>query len=274
MQNPIITFIGAGNMAHSLIGGLITNGYAPANIWATCPEPEPLQDLKTKFSIHTSTDNPVGAKVANIIVLAVKPQILKIVATELAAIIKEKQPLVISIAAGVREIDIRRWLGDKTAIVRCMPNTPALVKSGASGLYANPNVSSEQKNLAESIMRAVGIVVWLDNEQQLDTVTALSGSGPAYFFKIIEALEQAAEELGLSPEAAHLLTLQTALGAAHMALESNESAAELRKRVTSPGGTTECALQILEAGKLNELLKNTLYAAQQRSIELAELFGK
>jgi pyrroline-5-carboxylate reductase len=273
MQNVTITFIGAGNMAHSLIGGLIADGFPADHLWSTNPEPEALQDLRAKFAIHTTQDNQFGARAADVIVFAVKPQILKAVASELAAAIQEKKPLVISIAAGVREIDLRRWLGEKTAIVRCMPNTPALIRSGATALYANSQVSLEQKNLAESIMRAVGLTLWVTNEQQLDIVTALSGSGPAYFFRVMEALEQAAEELGLPQQAAHLLTLQTALGAARMALESREAIAELRKRVTSPGGTTEAGLQVLNTNSVDKLFADVLKAAQQRSIELAELFG-
>lgn len=273
MKNHTITFIGAGNMAHSLIGGLIADGFDPKKIWATNPLPEQLENLKP-LGIHTSQDNHVGAAHADIIIFAVKPQILKTVALELAEIINKKNSLVISIAAGVRETDLRRWLGNNCAIVRCMPNTPALVSSGATGLYANPHVTPEQKNLAESILRAVGITVWLDDETHLDTVTALSGSGPAYFFLMMEALENAAVNLGLPSETARLLTIQTALGAARMALESSHTVSELRQNVTSPGGTTERALQVLEHGQLKSLFAEAVQAAQQRAIELAEVFGK
>lgn len=273
MQNKTITFIGAGNMAHSLIGGLITDGFDPKKIWATAPQTEHLTHVK-KLNIHTTLDNNAGIKHADVIVLAVKPQVLKIVATEIADIVKENKPLIISVAAGVREPDIQRWLGGTCAIVRCMPNTPALVSCGATALYANSFVTHEQKNLAESILRAVGITVWLDDESQLDTVTALSGSGPAYFFLIMEAMEAAACDLGLPQETARLLTIQTALGAARMALESKKPAHELRQNVTSPGGTTERALQILESGELRNLFAKALQAAQQRGVELAEIFGK
>jgi pyrroline-5-carboxylate reductase len=274
MQNNIITFIGAGNMAHSLIGGLIADGYSAAQLWATCPEAEMLQALRAQFAIHTTQNNAEGAQAADVVVFAVKPQVLKAVASEIASVIKTKNPLIVSIAAGVRENDIQRWLGGDIAIVRCMPNTPALLKCGATGLYANTFVSAEQKDLAESILRAVGMTVWLTAENQLDAVTALSGSGPAYFFRLMETLIQGAEELGLPRETATLLTLQTALGAARMALESNEPVTELRKRVTSPGGTTERALQVLEEGNLIKLFADVLRAAQQRSIELGEVFGK
>jgi pyrroline-5-carboxylate reductase len=274
MQNTTITFIGAGNMAHSLIGGLIADGYAATQLWATCPETEALQDLRVRFAIHTTPNNNEGAEQANIIVLAVKPPLLKTVATEIASIIQTKKPLVVSIAAGVREKDIQHWLGGNIAIVRCMPNTPALLSCGATALYANSFVSPEQKDLAESILRAVGMTVWLTAENQLDAVTALSGSGPAYFFRIMEALTEGAEQLGLSRETANLLTLQTALGAARMALESNETVTELRKRVTSPGGTTERALQIMEENNINKIFADVLRAGQQRAVELGELFSK
>lgn len=274
MQNATITFIGAGNMAHSLIGGLIADGYNASRLWATCPDDPILQDLRTRFAIHTSSDNQKGAQAADVIVFAVKPQVLSNVATELASTIKAKKPLIISIAAGVRESDIQRWLGGGVAIVRCMPNTPALLGCGATALYANAHVTSEQKDLAESILRAVGVTVWLTTEQQLDTVTALSGCGPAYFFRVMEALLDAAEAMGLPRDIANLLTLQTALGAARMALESDESVVALRKRVTSAGGSTERALQVLEAGNMAKLFDDALRAAQQRAAELGDLLGR
>jgi len=273
MQKSIITFIGAGNMTYSLIGGLITDGYSAKYLWATNPGLDALQNLHTEFGIHTTQSNQEGARAADVIVLAVKPSLLKTVALEIAPIVQKQQALVLSIAAGVREKDLRRWLGEKTAIVRCMPNTPALVKSGATGLCANSNVSPEQKNLAESVLRAVGITVWLSDEEQLDIVTALSGCGPAYFFRIMEALEKSAEISGLSAETAHLLTLQTTLGAARMALESQKTLSELRKQVTSPGGSTECALQVLETSNPDKLFGEILNAAKKRTAELAELFG-
>lgn len=273
MQNKTITFIGAGNMAHSLIHGLINDGFDPKKIWATNPSLDALQNLKP-LNINTTQNNIDGAEQAEVIVFAVKPQVLKTVAGEIAEVIAEKKPLIISVAAGVREADLREWLGNDCAIVRCMPNTPALLRSGATGLYANSQVTSEQKNLAEAILRAVGITLWLDQEALLDTVTALSGSGPAYFFLIMEALEKVGMELGLPAETARLLTAQTALGAARMALESEHTVEELRKKVTSPGGTTERAIRVLENGQLKNLFAEAVQAAQQRAIELAEMFGK
>lgn len=274
MQKCNIVFIGAGNMARGLIGGLIASGWDPQCLWATGPHSDKLERIKTDFVIHVSQSNQLGAQAADVIVFAVKPQILKTVATEVASIIKERQPLIISIAAGVREHDLRCWLGGKCAIVRCMPNMPALIRCGATALYANPDVSAEQKKLAETILQAVGITVWLNDESQLDTVTALSGSGPAYFFRVIEALEQAAIAHGLAPTTARLLTAQTALGAARIVLESEESLNVLCQQITSPGGTTEQALKVLAAGNITALFADALHAAQQRASELALLSGK
>jgi pyrroline-5-carboxylate reductase len=199
--------------------------------------------------------------------------VLKEVAQALAPTMAERRPLVISIAAGVREQDLRNWLGGDTALVRTMPNTPAMIQTGASVLHAGPGVSAEEKDLAESILRAVGLTRWVDDEALMDAVTALSGSGPAYFFLVMEALEAAGTELGLPQETARLLTLQTALGAARMAMESSEGAGTLRQRVTSPGGTTERALQTLEDGGLRQLFQQALQDARDRSVELSNLLG-
>lgn len=273
MKNITISFIGAGNMATSLVEGLLADGVPPRNIWMSDPEPTKLQNLKNKYQINTTQDNQLAAKSTEVSIFAVKPSIVKPVAKDLASIIQEKNSLIISIAAGVKIEDIERWLGGKVAVVRCMPNTPAMLQSGATALFANDKVSSDQKNLAESILRAVGLVVWVDQQQQLDTVTALSGSGPAYFFLMMEALEQSAIKLGLPPETARLLTLQTALGAARMALESEESVEKLRQRVTSPGGTTEKAIEVLQQGEITSLFHKALTAAKQRAKELAEALG-
>jgi pyrroline-5-carboxylate reductase len=213
------------------------------------------------------------AETSDLVVLAVKPQVMPEVARELADIVRSKQPLVISIAAGIRSADLHRWLGGQCALVRCMPNTPALIQSGATALFAGPAVTDSQRDLAETILRAVGLVLWIDDENLMDAVTALSGSGPAYLMLVIEALQDAGRTLGLPAETARLLALQTAFGAAKMALESNEDVATLRQRVTSPGGTTEKALAVLEDGGLRTLFNDALYAARDRSRELAEQFG-
>lgn len=268
-KKPIITIIGAGNMGSSLAGGLIANHYDAKNIWLSDLATEKLDHLKQQLGVNVTTHNEEAIKTADVIILAVKPQMMVSVANSLAGHIQTRKPLVISIAAGIREDSLRQWLGESTAIVRVMPNTPALIGCGASALFANKNVSPTQHDLAESIMRAVSVVVWLDDEKHMDAVTALSGSGPAYFFLIIEALQQAAEELGLPKNVAQLLTLQTAYGAARMALESEKEITELRHQVTSPGGTTECGIRALEEGNIRQLIKKTLHAAKKRSEELA-----
>lgn len=273
MKNVDIAFIGGGNMARSLIGGLIADGVKPARIWVADPNPASLSDHQNHFGVRTTADNSQAARQAQVIVLAVKPQVAKAAAQSMAGVLRERPALVISVAAGIRISHLRDWLGEETAIVRCMPNTPALVGSGATALFANPHVTREQKDLAESILRAVGMTLWVDDEDLMDAVTALSGSGPAYFFLVMEAMEQAGVALGLPRQTARLLTLQTAFGAAKMALESTEDVAALRRRVTSPGGTTEQAIRVLEEHGLAAGFEQALRAARQRSIELASLFG-
>jgi len=274
MKNTKIAFIGAGNMAGSLIGGLIADGFDPQNLWASALHEESLEALGRRYGINTSRDNNEVVKQADVIAFAVKPQVLPEVAKEISETVQKNKPLVISIAAGVREADIQRWLGENVAVVRCMPNTPALVGSGATGMYANDQVSESQKDQAESIMRSVGIAAWIDDEKQMDTVTALSGSGPAYFFMVMEILENAAVQMGLSKDIARLLIVQTALGAGRMALEVHESTGELRKQVTSPGGTTEAALEVLEEGDVRSDFAKALVAATKRAEEIADSLGK
>jgi pyrroline-5-carboxylate reductase len=223
--------------------------------------------------VHTETRNRELVESSEVVVLAVKPQVIREVARDLAEAVQTRRPLVISVAAGVRAADLQRWLGGNCALVRCMPNTPALVQSGATALFATETVSDSQKDVAESILRAVGLALWIESEDLMDAVTALSGSGPAYFLLVMEALQEAGEALGLSHKTAHLLSLQTAFGAAKMALESSEDVAALRQQVTSPGGTTERALAVLEDGGLRELFNQALTAARDRSRELAEQLG-
>lgn len=274
MKSPTLSFIGGGNMARSLIGGLITDHYDPDRIWVADPHTEGLDRLRDEFGIHTTTLNQEAADHGEVLILAIKPQVLRGVARELAEIVQERKPLVVSIAAGVRSADIERWLGGNIALVRTMPNTPALVKSGATALFANGRVSQTQREQAETILRSVGVTLWVLEEAQLDAVTALSGSGPAYFFLFMEHMERVARELGLSAETAHLLTLETAFGAARMALSSEDDVATLRRRVTSPGGTTEKALEAFAAGDFGGLVDKALHAACQRSRELADILGK
>lgn len=273
MTTSHIAFIGGGNMAASIIGGLIADGYAPDCIHVVEPDADKRTALAEQFGIQTGADSDAVIAVAQAVVLATKPQILHEVCTAIAAAVQQHQPLIISIAAGIRSTDIARWLGGDTAIVRTMPNTPALVRSGATGLFANPRVSEQQRELAESIMRAVGITLWLEEEARLDAVTALSGSGPAYFFFIMEAMENAGKGLGLDADSARLLAIQTAFGAAKLALESSEDPATLRQRVSSPGGTTERALGVLREGGLEELFAEAMQAARDRAAELADELG-
>ncbi len=274
MNNATLTFIGGGNMAASLVGGLIADGWDPARIRVADPDANQRERMAASHQVTTTPDNQAAVSDADVVVLAVKPQLLASVAKDLAAGIAQQQPLVISIAAGIRETNLRGWLGADTAIVRAMPNTPALVRSGATALYANPAVSEEQRSLAESILRAVGLVIWVEDEALMDAITALSGSGPAYFFLFMEALQAAGEEQGLSAETARLLTLQTAFGAARMALESSDDAGTLRHHVTSPGGTTERAIGMLQEGGLADLLSRAVQGAAERANELATEFEK
>lgn len=274
MKDCKLTFIGGGNMARSLIGGLIANDFNAHHIHVADPDPLCLQSLTEKYAVNTYSSNIKAAQGCDALILAVKPQQLQSVVKQLAPY-WSADTLLISIAAGIRLDNISRWLEqDNAAIVRAMPNTPSLVQAGAAALYANENVITEQHELAESILRSVGLALWVNDEAELDAVTALSGSGPAYFFLVMEAMEFAAVEMGLTPETARLLCLQTAFGAAKMALESNESTITLRERVTSPGGTTERAIHELEDGGIRSLFENALIAAALRSRELASQLGE
>ncbi len=274
MNDPSIAFIGAGNMAAALIGGLIADGTPPERLIAADPDTERLRQLAASAGIRTLEDNAEAVRAADVVVLAVKPQVLQQVAGGLAEAIQAHRPLVISIAAGVRSDTLQRWLGGGVALVRSMPNTPAMLQAGATALYATPEVDAAQREQAETVLRAVGLVRWVEDESLMDAVTALSGSGPAYFFLFMEALEQAGERLGLPADTARLLTLQTALGAARMAIESGEDPAELRRRVTSPGGTTERAIASFEADDLAGVVQRALSAARDRSVELSQLLDE
>ena len=272
-MNAKICFIGAGNMAQSLIGGLITSGYDRQNIIATDPTQAQRNNVTERFGINCYDNNATAISIADIVVLAIKPQVLESVCQEINPAIQSKKPLVISVAAGIRTDAINQWLGNQNAIVRTMPNTPSLIQAGATGLYANTYVTEEQKNQAEHIMRAVGLAVWVDEEKLLDSVTALSGSGPAYYFLFMEAMEEAGKALGLDEKTAHILTLQTAIGSAKMALESDQTCANLRRNVTSPNGTTERAIQSFESAEFKQIIANAMEAAYKRAGELADELG-
>ncbi len=274
LSSKTIAFIGGGNMATALVSGLVADGYEPRRIVVSDSDPEKLSMLAARFGIRSASDNLDAAGDADVVILAVKPQVIEAVARELAPLLQRRRPLVISIAAGVTEGHLRHWLGDGIPLVRTMPNTPAMLQAGATVLHASDDVSDEQRSLAESILRAVGLTLWVEEEAMMDAVTALSGSGPAYFFLVMEALEEAGRELGLPAESARLLTLQTALGAARMAIESSDGPAVLRERVTSPGGTTERALGILDEGGIRELFRQALTGARDRSRELSDMLGR
>jgi pyrroline-5-carboxylate reductase len=274
MQDLTIGFIGGGNMARSLIGGLIADGVAAENIMVADPDEGHCRALTAEFGVATRHDNATVASAADVVVLAVKPQVLHEVTTALADRAGPGDRLFLSVAAGVRAADIERWLGAGTPLVRAMPNTPALVQSGATGLYGNAHTTEQQREAAEAILRAVGLALWVDEEAKLDAITAISGSGPAYFFAFMEALEGAGERLGLEREQARLLAIQTAFGASKMALESPDDPGTLRERVTSPGGTTERALEVLEAGGMRDLVNDATAAARERAGELADLLGE
>lgn len=269
-QFPTICFIGGGNMASSLISGLIADGCLASQITVAEPDAAKLIQLQKTFGINTRTDNNAAVASAEVVMLAVKPQILQAVCRDLSAIIQQHKPLLISIAAGVRSGDIDRWLGHNNAIVRCMPNTPALLRCGITGLFANPRVNAQQQQITEKILSAAGSTLWVKTETQIDAVTAVSGSGPAYFFLLMEAMIAAGEKLGLDTNTAQHLTLQTAFGAARMAQESDVDAATLRARVTSKGGTTEAAIKTFQDNHFFELVQAALAAANQRAGELAD----
>ncbi len=273
-NTPTIGLIGAGNMARSLAGGLLASGWPRERLVLSDPDDGQRAAVERHLGIAVDRDNRQVARQADILVFAIKPQVFGAAARELAAEVQRRRPLVVSLAAGVRIADLERWLGGNLAVVRVMPNTPALVSSGASGLFANDRVTNEQRDRAEAIARAVGVTVWVSSEAQLDVVTALSGSGPAYFFLVMEALEEAAIARGLPREQARLLTLETAFGAAKMALEGADEPQRLRRQVTSPGGTTEAAVKVLEDGGLRKLFAAALAAAERRAGELGDLFGK
>jgi pyrroline-5-carboxylate reductase len=266
-----VSFIGGGNMAAAIIGGLVASGADPAGIEVVEINADARAALAARFGVVTHADLS-QARLHGLVVLAIKPQSLPEVAAALST--RMAGQLVLSIAAGVRVADLSRWLGGHDRIVRAMPNTPALVRAGISGLYAAPGLTAEARSDAEAVLRAVGGVVWVEAETQLDAVTAISGSGPAYVFYCIEALEAAAVAQGLAPQIARQLALQTFFGAGKLALESGEEPALLRQRVTSRGGTTERGLAALDAGDVKAAFAAAAAAASRRSAELGDELGR
>ena len=268
---PAIGFIGGGNMARSLIGGMIAQGLDKNSICASDPIQEIRGNLVRDFGIRTFVHNNDVITGSEIVIIAVKPQVMREALVPVQSALQQRSPLIISIAAGISLAAINTWSGGGLAIIRVMPNTPALIQMGISGLFANGQVTAEQRNYAQAILEAVGKVVWMDNESAIDTVTAVSGSGPAYFFYLIEALEQAAITSGLSPDIALLLASQTAVGASQLCAQSDQSPTQLRVQVTSPGGTTERALGVLDDNGVRETFVTAIHAAEQRAAELSEL---
>jgi pyrroline-5-carboxylate reductase len=268
-----IGFIGAGNMASSLIGGMIESGFERQALRASEPA-ETIQGKAEKLGIRVVSDNTELARWSDVIVLAVKPQVLQSICREISAVAGDKKPLLISIAAGIRTAAMMSWLPGEVSIIRVMPNTPALVGQGVSVLYANQHVSEDEKRLAEKILQSVGKTLWLQDEDQMDAVTAISGSGPAYFFLLMECLIIAAEKQGLDKNMARTLVLQTGLGAAEMAAQSSEDPSELRRRVTSPGGTTESAIGVFQDHHFEDITINAVSAAAKRSVELSSILGE
>lgn len=264
--NSNICFIGGGNMAQALIGGLISRGLPPTRITVSDPV-EQIRQLLQEKEVHVTQDNVAAIKNADVVVLAVKPQVLATVLRPLKGLLSDK--LVISIIAGA-EIQTISNLIDSNRIVRVMPNTPALVQTGAHGIYANDVVGFSDRELTSQILAATGLTIWVNSEAQIDAVTAVSGSGPAYFFYLMGSMIRAGKNLGLDEKVATALTLQTALGAAQMAITSSNTPSELRKNVTSPNGTTQAALEVFDRAQISQNIQSALAAAQKRSQELAQ----
>jgi pyrroline-5-carboxylate reductase len=264
-----IAFIGGGNMARSLIAGLIRRGVAPASIRVAEPVEALRSALAQDFGVTPVADAAHAVPGTALWVMAVKPQVMREVCAGLAEAAQLAAPVVVSIAAGITGGQLDRWLGGGRAIVRAMPNTPALVGAGVTGLFANARVTPEQRALAEQVLASAGRTVWIEDEALMDAVTAVSGSGPAYVFLLAEAMEAAALEQGLPAEAARTLVLDTVLGAARMLTEAGEAPAELRRRVTSPGGTTQAAIETFQAGGLEALTAKAIDAATRRGRELS-----
>ena len=264
--NCNISFIGGGNMAQALIGGLISRGMPTTRITVSDPV-EQVRTLLAEKEINVTDDNSAAIQDADIVVFAVKPQVLAQVLQPLKGLVNDK--LIISIVAGAEIATLASLLGT-ARIVRVMPNTPALVQTGAHGLYAHEDVENSDRDLASQVLASTGLTIWVNSEAQIDAVTAVSGSGPAYFFYMMESMIRAGKNLGLDEKVATALTLQTALGAAQMAITSSNTPAELRKNVTSPNGTTQAALEVFDRAQISQNIQAALAAAQKRSQELAQ----
>lgn len=269
-QPPKVAFIGAGNMGGAILRGLVKQGYPLPALLATGRDEIKLQQFAQETGVSVTTDNQRAAAWADVLVLGVKPQVMQDLCVSLAATVQQKKPLLLSIAAGLTSDTLLGWLGGNLPLVRSMPNTPSLLGAGVAGLYATASVSPQQRQWVEAISSAVGTAHWVTEEIQLDAVTAISGSGPAYYFLFTEALAAAGEKLGLTPELALQLAKSTAAGAGRMLVESADAPAELRRKVTSPGGTTEQAIQTFIDQGLPELVEAATQAAANRAAALAE----
>lgn len=269
MNKQIIGFIGTGNMAESMIRGLAAIELEARELWVTDIDETRLAYIADHYDVVPKSLEAI-AEGTDVIILAVKPQSIKLVLTDLADHIRQEKQLIISIAAGVTTSQIEKHCGASLSVVRCMPNTPAMIGFGATGLFANKQVSTNQREEADSILKTLGINAWVDSEDKIDVITAISGSGPAYFFLFIEALQDISTELGLDENLSKKLVNQTAMGAAHLAQTEVNDIAGLRKKVTSPGGTTEAAIKAFESGGLKKLVKEAAVAAYKRSVKIAE----
>jgi len=272
MQNLNIVFIGGGNMGQALVTGLLDSGWNADSIAIVDNDQAIISKLSENFSrCHVYSQSEAALNLADVVVLAVKPQVMQTACEQIAAQCQIKRPLIISIAAGVLINTIDTWLGGELPIIRCMPNTPALVQSGVTGLYANTEVTAEQRELAYEILSSVGTALWIENESLLDAVTALSGSGPAYFFYLIEAMMEAGQSLGLNEAQARELTVATAAGAAKLISKSDQSAQALRLAVTSKGGTTEAAINTLQQHDMKKIIETAIKNAATRSQQLSNV---
>ncbi|PAV25455.1 pyrroline-5-carboxylate reductase [Tamilnaduibacter salinus] len=270
MSTPrTIAFIGAGNMANAIIGGMLENGFNADNLWVSAPDDSHLQRIRKQSGVSVTTDNRYCAQQADIIVLAVKPQIMRSVCEEIAPVVQNTRPLIVSIAAGLEVDTLDGWLGGGMPIVRCMPNTPSLVGKGSAGLYATDSVGDDQRKAVTAIFEGVGIALWVPDEAMLHSITALSGSAPAYFFLMLEAMEEAGDELGVEREQASRLAIQTMAGAAEMARRGPDEPAQLKRNVMSPGGTTEKAVETFEDGDLRGLVRRACQAVIKHSKAMA-----
>ena len=273
MENKtVIGFIGAGNMAYALIKGLLNNGFDANQINISDPNEELLLNRESELKVTTYSDNTSLLSNSDIIFFAVKPQVLSSVCLELKGVVKSKH-LFVSIVAGIRSSDINRWLGGNFSLIRTMPNTPALFQSGVTGLFANEVVDNEQKSLVESILSSVGECFWVNEEKLIDAITAISGSGPAYFFLLMESMKQAGMALGLDEETANSLSIQTAYGASLMANKTGKDSRTLRTEVTSPNGTTQSAIESFQDHNFEGIVANATRAAYDRARELSNELG-